>query len=100
MKEISKRFDPFEDWSDGSETFFGICLKDGNIYTPSMEESEDDYNNYQEIHISLDGPDVWRVDYATSSGGGPEVYWGHIPDRQFFKLLMKNMVGGFSIDEL
>jgi len=100
MKEISERFKPFEDWSDGDEELFGLCVKDGKIYNPPIEESEDDDSNYQEVHVSLDGPDIWRIDYATSSVGGPEVYWGQIPDRQFFKMLMKNMVGGFDIDEL
>lgn len=100
MIKISKIFEPFEDWSEGEETFFGLCVKDGEIYKPK----DDDYyeeDGVQEFHISLDGPeDIWRIDYTESTAGGPEVYWGSIPNRDFFIKLMKNIVGGVDIEQL
>lgn len=94
MKEISDIVKPFEDWSDQESTYFGLCVKDGELYKPLPEDEE-----YDEWHIYKYG-DGWIIECAYAENAMVDVYMGKIPNREFFVDLIKNVRYGFNIEEM
>lgn len=94
MKSVSEIFYPFEDWSDGKETYFGLCIKDGEIFKPTQDD-----NDYHEWHIEKYG-DSWLIECGYAENAAFEVYRGDIPTREFFEALMYNVEEGFNITQL
>lgn len=92
--KTSDIFRPFEDWSGGNETYFGLCIKDGKIF----ETIEDD-ENFQEWYIQKCG-DSWLIECGYAENAAFEVYRGDIPTREFFEALIYNVEGGFNITQL
>lgn len=91
----SEIFKPFEDWSYGDESYFGLCVKDGKIYTPNPDMDDEEYDEW---HIET-WDKGWLIECGYCAEAAVEVYKGKISTREFFVELMKNVDRGFDIEK-
>lgn len=84
-EKLQEIFYPFEDWSDGFMSFLGY------VENPDSEDCI-------EWHLEKHPNGFWELQCAENEVGGPIVYFGKIPDRDFFIDLIKNIYCPPNID--
>lgn len=85
IEDPASIFYPFEDWSNGLGTYFGLCVEDGVITKTPSENFEG-----SEYHVEKEDDGTYRVERSDAAELCEFVYFGCIPDRAFFVALMNN----------